>query len=116
MDLHAITHQALDAESCWQGFQFLPHGLLWHIQKCRFTPTEYRQWQVHSSSANANVGQLIQEHPQSHVMFPGSWEEAAFHISVDALYQRALFELSYAIKVAGKCGIVGEEDAGNSVH
>jgi hypothetical protein len=104
LDMHGISHHSLSAQSTWQGLLFLPHGLLWQIKKATLqmlTPKEFIQWKKQSLSAHERVEKLISEQPATHIMFPGSWEEAAFHISIDALYQRALFEVSYAVSIAG---------------
>jgi hypothetical protein len=63
-------------------------------------PQKYLEWQTHSALAHERTQRLVIERPRRHVMFPGSWEEAAFHISLDAVYQRALFQVSYAVSMA----------------
>jgi len=104
LDMHGISHQVLSSESTWQGLQFLPHGLLWQVQKAplatTLNPQKYLEWQTHSALAHERTQRLVIERPRRHVMFPGSWEEAAFHISLDAVYQRALFQVSYAVSMA----------------
>jgi hypothetical protein len=109
LDMHAILHNDLNSENSWQGFQFFPHGLLWSVKQVsgRLNPTKYREWKESSAAAHRRVQELVSQRPASHVMFPGSWEEASFHISVDALYQRALFEVSYAVSVAPQGWLIG---------
>ena len=112
IDLHSIPHESLDANNIWQQkFQFLPQGLLWKVEFVanvgnvanhgRLDIDNYIQWQTNSRVSYNNVRQFVQQKPSSFIMFPGSWEEAAVHIATDALYQRALYEISYAVALAG---------------
>ena len=64
---------------------------------------DFMAWRLGKREARARheVSTLLAERPPSHIKFPGSWEEAAVHINLDALYQRGIFEVAHAVAVAG---------------
>jgi hypothetical protein len=103
LDLNAVNHNDIDENNVWKNeYQFLPHGLLWRVERAsKFDPEKFMDWKERSAVAHAALQKIVLHQPAPHVMFPGSWEEAAFHISVDGMYQRALFEVSYAVTLAG---------------
>jgi len=103
LDLNSVNHNDVDENNVWKDqYQFLPHGLLWRVEKASsFNPERFMDWKERSAAAHAALQKFVLHQPAPHVMFPGSWEEAAFHIAVDGMYQRALFEVSYAVTLAG---------------
>ena len=64
---------------------------------------DFMAWKLGKREALAHheVSMLLAERPPAHIKFPGSWEEAAVHINLDALYQRGVFEVAHAVAVAG---------------
>ena len=115
LDLHGIRHTDLATGNVFHGFRMWPHGLLWRVEQAAAADDKGRaaglpsnkkflDWRRRTATAETQLrvyDKLIAGRPPEHTAFPGSWEEAAQHIAIDAVYQRALFEISHAVGLGG---------------
>ena len=99
MDIHAIGFDQFQGQNVFQGFQFIPHGVLWRI--IRYKPStafNYNKWvEKRHGEATEIVEKSLLPLPAMDTMVRGSWEEAVVKTYFDAKYQTCLFQLVYAV-------------------